>query len=359
MAALLSAYVANDIANAILKHYARGPALYQRLQEKPLLAWLVSGKKQFPGGNLYVSSPVKGALMSDDTSITLGGGNFFQGYTEDDQLNFDTSQNLLRAEYKWYEAHAGLVITWTELKKDGITINDDNKKSEHADMALTKLTDLLEDRMTDFGESWAIAVNNMLWKDGSQDAKQIPGVLALLPPDATTTGLAGGLNRATYTWWRHRALLNILPSAQNQTLSKALRREQRPLRRYGGRPNKFLAGQQFLDALDMEVSEKGQYTVEGFAKSQTDIGITGIALRGVGTFEYDPTLDDLGMANFCYEFDSRRLKLRDMEGEWNKVVTPARPYQYMVFLKSMTVTGALEMTQANCHEVFSCEAIQL
>lgn len=27
-----------------------------------------------------------------------------------------------RAEFNWYEIHSGLVITWTELKQDGITI---------------------------------------------------------------------------------------------------------------------------------------------------------------------------------------------------------------------------------------------
>lgn len=349
--AALGLAVANDIANAILKFYARGKALSQTMQDRPLLRFLNSGKKTFPGGNQYVSDPVQGAYMSDGSSV-LGGGSFFQGYSEDDQLAFAQAANILRAEYKWYECHAGLVITWTELKKDGITITDNSKKTEHGDMALTRLTGLLENRMDDFGESWARSVNLMLWQDGTQDSKQVPGVQALIT-QAPTTGTTGTLSRVTYPWWQNYAFLGIAADAQNQTLSKALRSKQRLLRKRMGKPNKFLCGSGFLDGLELEVAEKGLYTQTGFATKETDVGIDGISLRGVGNFEYDPTLDDLGLTKFCFEFDSRRIKWRPMEGEENKVLTPERPYQYMVFLKDMTITGALQAVQLNCHAVWS------
>jgi hypothetical protein len=354
----LSLNVANDIANAILKFYARGKTLSQTMQDRPLLRFLTAGKKNFPGGNQYVSDPVQGAYMADQNNVALGGGAFFQGYTEDAQLSFAQAANILRAEYKWYECHAGLVITWTELKKDGITISDNSKKSEHSDMALTRLTGLLENRMDDYGESWARAVNLMLWQDGTQDPNQIPGVQALLP-QTTGSGVVGGLSRATYSWWNHVLALGIPASAAGQTLSKAIRSKQRTIRRYGGKPNKFLCGSAFLDGLELEVAEKGLYTMEGFTTEKaTDImmgqdSTQSIGLRGVGRFEWDPTLDDLGQSKFCYEFSSNRIALRDMEGEWNKVLTPERPYQYMVFLKSMTITGALQVRQLNAHGVFS------
>jgi hypothetical protein len=352
--AALGTVVAGDIANAILKHYARGKTLAQTIQDRPLLRFLNGGKKTFPGGNQYVSDPVQGAYMSDGTA-QLGGGAFFQGYSEDQQLQFAQAQNILRAEYKWYEVHAGLVITWTELKKDGITITDNNKKSEHADMALTKLTDLLENRMDDFGESWARSINLMLWKDGSQDALQVPGILALILENPNV-GVTGTLDRATYTWWRNLAFLAIASSEQNQTLTKTLRAKQRAVRRFGGKPSKFFSGSAFIDALEAELQAKGLYTQEGFtSEGKTDIGLANISLRGVGVFEYDPTLDDLGLTKYCFEFDSRRLKLRPMEGEDNKVLTPERPYQYMVFLNSMTWTGALQCVQLNAQAIFSIQ----
>lgn len=347
----LGTAVANDIANALLKHYARGPALAQTIADKPLLAFLSAGKKTFPGGNQYISDPVQGAFMSDGTAI-LGGGSFFQGYTEDQQLQFAQASNILRAEYKWYECHAGLVITWTELKKDGITVTDNNKKTEHTGIAIDRLTSLLENRMDDFGESWSRSINLMMWNDGSQDANQVPGILSLFP-DNPATGTTGGLNRATYSWWRHRVALGLAPSEANQTLVKTIRTEQRQLRKYQGKPNKFMCGSAFMDALELEFAAKGYNSMTGFAKDNNDIDVGTITLRGVGAFQYDPTLDDIGRSKYCYEFDSRRIVWRPMDGEENKVLSPERPYQYMVFLHSMTTTGALQATQLNANEVFS------
>lgn len=348
----LSLSVATDIASALLKHYAKGPTLKQTLQERPLLRTLDAAKKSFPGGNQYLSDPVQGAFLATGTAA-LGSGDFFQGYSEDTSVSFTQAANILRAEYLWYEVHAGLVITWTELKKDGITISDGSKKSEHSGIALDRLTGLLENRLDDFGESWSICMNKMLWRDGSQDAYQVPGLRALIL-DTPAVGTTGTLARATYSWWRNIASLGIAASADNQTLTKTLRSKQRTLRRYGGKPNKFFAGSAFLEALELEVEAKGQYTVTGFAsEGKNDVGMADISLRGVGTFEYDPTMDDEGLSKYCFELDTRRIKLRPMEGEDNKVLTPERPYQYMVFLKSMTWTGALQALQLNCHAVFS------
>jgi hypothetical protein len=376
MATTLSLAIANDIVNAILRYYVRGKAIAQTIQEKPLLRFLTAGKKTFPGGDRYIEFKVQGQYLSDQTPVALPGitdvfnaqspgvtpvingsvalNNFFAGYSEDAALQFAQAANMLPAFYKWYECHAGLIITFTELKKDGITINDNQRKSEHGDMALTRIAGLLENRLDDFGESWARAVNGMLWNDGTQDANQIPGILALFPDNSGSGLTVGGLNDKTYPWWNPVLALDILPSAASQTLTKTLRSKQRQVRRFGGKPNKFLCGSGFLDALELEVHEKGLYTQEGFVnRGQMDVGIADISLRGVGQFEYDPTLDDMGRGNYCYEFDSRNLTLWVMEGEWNKVVTPERPYQYMVFLKSMTLTGALCVKQRNAHAIFS------
>jgi hypothetical protein len=193
----------------------------------------------------------------------------------------------------------------------------------------------------------------MLWADGSQDAKQVPGVQSILLDDPTAGASVEGLSQATYTWWRSRAKLNLVASAANQTLTKFFRNEVLQLARYGGKPNKALCGSLFWDALMQEVEAKGTYTMSGFAGGKTDVAINKIAITGIGTFEYDPTLDSIGRSKHCYVFDSRRLKLRPMEGEENKTLEPARPYQYMVMLKSMTWTGGLLSTQLNGMGVYA------
>jgi hypothetical protein len=346
MPAIGSLAVATDIASAALEMYVRGDALLQTQQERPLLAFLNAGKETFPGGKQYISNAVQGAVMND----TAG---FFAGYTQDDALSFTQAANILRAQVAWKEVHAGFVITHTELKQDGVSVTDgESSTSQHSESFLTQLVSILKNRLDDFAESWARALNEMLWKDGTQDAKQVPGVRSLLLDDPTS-GTVAGLSQTTYTWWRSRANLTLAPSAQNQSITKFLRNEILQLQRYGGRPNKILCGSAFWDAIMQEVDARGIYTQTGFAGKTTDIGLRKIAIEGIGLLEYDPTLDTLGLAKYCFVFDSRRIKYRPMEGEENKTMAPARPYNYMVMLKSMTNTAGLTVTQLNAQAVYA------
>ncbi len=341
--------VASDIANAALIFYVRGKALSQTTQDKPLLKWLRAGQKTFSGGNLQISEPVQITFMSD----TAG---FLQGYTEDDSLNFSQAGNILRAVYTWKEVAVNLIISWTELKKDGISIIDDSKGgkvSQHSDEALTRITGILENRLEDWGESYSRAFNLMCWRNGTQDSKQVPGIQALIT-SAPTLGSTGGLSRVTYSAWRNRAELGLNTSPENSTLILFLNTELVQLRRYGGRPNKALCGSDFLAALRSELVAKGYFTQEGFqGEKATDLGVGGLHITGLGNFEYDPTLDSENLSKFLYILDGNKIKLRPMEEEDNKVLTPERPYQYMVFLKSMTWTGALTVKQLNSSGVYS------
>jgi len=343
----LGLVVANDIVNEALIYYVRGKTLPQTMEERPLVKVLRENQKTFPSGNLQISTPIQGAYMSD----TAG---FFSGFQEDDQLTFTQAQNALRAVYPWKEMHAGLIISETELKKDGISVNDNMKTSEHSGVELTRLTGILENRLDDFAESWARMFNLTCWKDGSQDAKVFPGLQSILPVGDPTVGVTGGLNRATYFWWRHRSNQTLVPNGDTQFLTRFLRNELRQLRRYQGKPSVVLCGNDFINGLETEIGNKGLYTMEGWTSDKnTDFGFADIRLKGLGKFQYDPTLDDLGLSKYCYVFDPRRIKLQPMEGEDNKLRMPERPYNYFVFLKSMTWTGAMTASQLNCNGVYA------
>lgn len=345
--AALGTSVAGDIASAALIWYVKGPTLSQTTQDKPLLKWLRDGKKYFKGGLSQISEPVQGAFMSD----TAG---FLQGFSEDDSINFPQAANILRAVYNWKETIASLLITWTELLKDGISIVDDSKGGRVRDhQSETRLTGLLENRMADYGESMSRAYNTMYWLDGTQDSKQVPGIQSLIT-ETPTLSTTGGLSRVTYTWWRNRANLALTASAANSTLIKFFNSELVQLRRFGGRPNKALCGSAFLDGLREELFAKGYFTQTGFQDQKaTDLGMGGVHITGMGQFEYDPTLDSLGLSKRCYVLDGNRIKLWCMEGEDMKVLTPERPYQYLVYLNSTKSTGAMVATQLNSSGVYA------
>jgi len=345
------AFTAQEIANiatAALDYHIKGPALSQSIQDKPLIKALEGNKKSFPGGKGDITIPVKGDYT---TAIA--------GYTHNDTVSYANPANLKRVNYPWKEIHAGITVTLTELKHDGISVVDSaqgKSVSNHSDRELTVLTGLLEDKLEDMTEGWSRSFNEMLWKDGTADPKQVPGILSILT-DTPAVGTTGGIDRATTAWWRHRAIVGasaIAASAANQTLTKELRKEVRQLRRYAKNPNYILlAGSDFLDALEIEVSEKGVYTQTGFANNgKNDIGMADIAMRGVGTFQYDPTLDDLGFAKRCYFIDLNAIQLMPMSGEDKKTHNPARPYDQYTIYRAMTWTGGLVARQLNSSAVY-------
>lgn len=344
--AALGVTAATDLANALLPLHTRGEALAQTTVDKPFLRWWNDNKKTFPGGKDTITDPVQGAFMFD----TAG---FGAGYSNDDSLSFASASNILRTSYTWREHHAGLWINWSELKADGITIVDHQKEQQHGEKELFVLTEVLTNRMNDYMESWARYKNALFFQDGSADAKAMAGLKSILT-DTTDVGTTGGLNRATYSWWRHRMNTNLAASPENQSICRFFQNELRQLRKFGGRPDVAFCGSEFLTALEEEVYNKGTLTMTGFQnKGQTKFGMADISLLGLGTFTWDPLLDDQGEGKRCYVLDSRRIKLRPMEDEDDKVLTPERPYNYMVFLKSMTWTGTMTATQLNCHGIYA------
>lgn len=346
----LGVTAANDIASLALIWYVRGKTLSQTTYDKPFLKWLMAGSKNFSSGNKQISEPIQGLYMSD----TPG---FLQGFSGDDSINFNAASNALRVVYNWYETIASLWITWTDLLIDGISIIDDSKggrQSEHSEVTMTRLTGLLENRLDDFGESRMRARSDMFWADGTQDPKQVPGVISLITDTPATATAIGGLSSVSNVWWRSRANLALQAQPANSALIQFFNSELVQLKVYGGRPNKWLAGSQFLDALRSELFAKGYFTLEGFMGSKaTDLGMGGIHISGIGKCEFEPTLDRKGQPKRSYIFDGRRLRLRPMEGESSKVLTPERPYNYLVFLHNVKDTEALEVTQLNCHGVYA------
>jgi len=77
-----------------------------------------------------------------------------------------------------------------------------------------------------------------------------------------------------------------------------------------------------------------------------------ISLSGLGTFEYDPSLDDAGESKFCYIIDTNSVKLKVIEGEDMKKHYPARPHDKLVLYRSVTWAGGLVARQMNTSGVY-------
>lgn len=340
-----------NIANAALDYYIDKGVYAQTIQDKPLLAALDGKSKNFPGGKGQVSVAVKGQYT---TTVA--------GYTHNDTVTYANPANIKRANFTWREHHAGISVTLTELKNDGISVVDSLNSasvSNHSGREQTVLANLLQDKLEDMMEGYSRGMNTLLWGDGTADAKALAGIRSIIK-DSPAVGSVGGLDQsvAANSWWRNRVNLAIATTAGGVELTTALNTEMRQLRRYGGRPDIALCGSDFLDRLATELRNKGFFTQNGFAR-RNDIGVGDITLEGV-VFKYDPTMDDIGVTlggttNFakrCYMLDSSKIVLRYMEGEKMKRHSPARPADQYVMYRSMTTTGVLTAEQLNCNGVY-------
>jgi hypothetical protein len=331
-----------NIANALIDYHEIG-VKSSTIQAKPLMKKLLEKKKTFPGGKENVTENVKGEYTTE-----------VEGYSGSDTVSYDNPANIKQAAYPWKELHAGITVTFTELKKSGITVVDSANGKEtttHTNAEKVIITNLLEDKLEDMQEGWNRGFNNICWQDGTQSAKEFAGIQYFLST-APTTGTVGGIDRAANSWWRNR-YNTFAHSVTNQTLTKGLRAEARQLARYGSGDYILLAGSGFLEKLEAEVAEKGYYTQTGFQNNgKNEIGMAKISMRGIGDFEYDPTLDDLSKSNYCYFIDTKAIRIRPIDGEENKKHNPARPYDQYTLYRAMTWSGVMTANQLNTSGVY-------
>jgi hypothetical protein len=333
------------ITNNVLDFYKKGTPRDQHIQERPLLAKMRAKQKTYPGNKGRVDMPV---VM--DTSSTL------QGFTYDDTVNYGNPANVKRVSYPWKLFHIGIQVTLHELLHDGISITDSTtgkNTSEHTDREVVALTNLLEHKIRDMEEGYERDHNTMMWRDGTQSAYAYPGVTSIVVDNPSAAVVVGGIDQSANAKWRNRASLTIAlgSSAESQAVTLTLDREMRQLRRYGGRPDLFLAGSDMIDRLNQERRAKGTYTQTGFSNGQ-DIS-AGDSIYDGKQIIYDPTLDDLGYSKRLYVLDTRRLYPFVVDGEDGKTHAPARPEDKYVIYRAKTWVGGLACDQRNCHGVYA------
>ena len=329
-----------NVANAALDFYIKSQPVSSTIQDKPLLNALLKNKKTFPGGKEFISAAVKGDYTSQ-----------LEGYEHKDQVSFANPANMKRVNFPWRELNLGIEVTHTELKKDGISVVEGGGTSEHSQAEKTRLAGIFKDKLEDMQEGYERSLDAMLHKDGTQDAKEIPGAASIVRT-APTTGTVGGLDSGALTWWRNLVDLNITSNTTTMALIKKMETFERQLRRYGGRPTLRLAGSDFIDAYLDEQRANGRFTDNGWMGKKADAGMGDAAFKGHDIM-YDPMMDDLGEAKFLRLYDTRHMCLYFMEGEEKKKHMPERPHDQYVLYRALTSTGGMVADQLNCHGIMS------
>ena len=337
-----------NIANATIDfHFKKGNVKAQTLQQLPLYDKLRGQQQTFPGGKDYITRRVKGVWT---TTI--------QGFEADDGVSYSNPTNIRTANYPWKLHHAGISFTMHELLKNGISISDTQDgtgETTHSRAEAIQLANLLKDKLDDLSNGWDRGMNAIMWLDGTQDSKVMPGIQSFILDVPTSAVAVGGIDQVANPWWQNRASLAMsTASAANQTVVQTLQKEIRQLRRYGGKPNLWLAGSSFMDWVEQELRAKGNYTLEGWAGKTIDASVADLRFKGIDIV-YDPTLDDQGRAKYAYVLDTSTIYPMVVDGEDMKKHAPARPENKYVFYRAVTWVGGLVCDQRNANGVYSIQ----
>lgn len=348
-----------NINNAALENYIdKGKVWKQNIANKPMLDAFNSTAGRFNGGKDNVSFAVKAGQS----------GNSLGGYTHDDQVGYSNPTGIKRAKFAWKEHHIGITITHTELKVDGIDINDDNgdSTSEMSGREEHALANIYDEKLDTLGEDYAYSLDTLIHGDGSTDTKALAGISSLIL-DSPEVGSTGGISRVANTWWRNRAATAAYAGAGGQgaitsstanggALIEFLEKEYLQLNKFvqGTTKWRIFAGSDWRAAYMKEIRANGNYSMTGYrADGVVDGGMSDPAFKGI-KIEYDPTLDRLGLSKRAYFLDVGKTgcRLLYMDGQRMKKHHPARPYDRYVMYNGITMTGVMVAKQLNTSGVY-------
>ena len=113
----------------------------------------------------------------------------YKRYSGYEVLNIQPSEVITAAEYDWKQIAVAVTISGAEQMKNS---------------GRSKSLDLLESRLEVAESTFMNGMSNDVYSDGTEDGgKQINGLQTLVA-DSPSTGTVGGINRATYSFWRNQ-----------------------------------------------------------------------------------------------------------------------------------------------------------
>lgn len=339
-------------ANRQLEVYSREKPVDQIGQDKPLMQWLVSRRKDAPGGNEYFNEKVHIAYDSN-----------YQNYYGDDQVDYNRRDTVRLAKFPWANFHDGFALNEDELAANGITFTDD-RNSVVSDAEKIQIYNLLTQNYDDLRDGVQEQFDLEMHLDGTQDPKAAQG-LDFLVSTTPTVGVVGGINAAAAPYWRNNVNGPINVSTDPAVLIEEMEQTWRDCTRFGKKssPDKILCGQDFYDAYRRAINATNQRQVvirEGGNGGPSLDGSTGdLYFKGVKV-EWDPTFEEID-AQFgpispawtkrCYFLNSRTIMLRPLTGHWMVNRRPPRMYDRYVHYFAMTAKYRLTTNKRNANAV--------
>jgi hypothetical protein len=336
-------------AKSSLDEYMRNTPVDQIGTEHPLLKKLMGKRKTFLGAKQNAVYQIRKNYDS----------NFAWAYGAT-AVSFNTRNPAEQASFPWRRAVDGFYMTHDELFSNGIKVREGDRGQFRLETnEKVQLVNMMNEKKEVFRLGFEEKLDIELHRDGSSSTDSVTGLDGLISL-TPTTGIVGGLDRSTATYWRN-GVSSAIASTSDGVLADKMEQMWRACTRNGGTPDLILAGSDFIDAY-----RKNAVTVVNNAESgavkRIDAGVgsgssTGLYFKGV-EIVWDPTFSELDSLDAptipwekrCYFINTKYMDYLDDDMD---IVTPTRPHDTLAFYQMINLRLVLALKRANAHAVLS------
>lgn len=306
-------------------------------------------------------------LVDNKENTTFTGGTYrealyidndsnYQNYFGADQVDYNERDPAIWTTWYHYNSHDGFYFDEDRLAANGIILTDD-REAVASGAEKWQLINLMKQSYNAMKNGIQAAMALEMLQDGTASSTACPGISSIIDP-SPSTGTVGGLDSSVYTWWRNNA--NLTVSAAN--LIDEMEETWRACTLYGGEaPDRIIVGAAFLDTYRQQAAADitRQLTVSGKGGTDIDAGFTGLFFKGV-PLVWDPDMEAVDTllstttrTKSAYFINTKRLKLRPMQGHWMINRKPERPHDRYVHYFGQTCKYSLTSDRRSALAIIS------
>lgn len=295
------------------------------------LDWLVKNKEVSTFGNGSYKEP-----------IFVANGSNAQNYFGADQVTYNERDPAKWTDWGYANLHDGFWFDEDRLLAAGIHMAEDASSVPTA-TEKEALVNLLGQSFRALKNGIQEAMAFEFLRDGTQSTKAIPGLSHIIKT-SPGTGVVGGIDAATATYWQNNANTGITTT----TVVDEMQTTWDDCMRYGGRLPDFIpCGQAFLNnyrtqanaAVNRQIiNTKGGVTID---PSTGDLFFHGVPLKWDPTFEaLDTLLSTTAWTKTAFFLNKASIKLRPLKGEWMRNRKPENlPDRYVTYFGQTSKYG--------------------
>ena len=343
----LTSEMLQQLSVTSLDEYLKNTPIDQVTQNRPFLRKMLENRKKFGGAKQFIKETLR---FTNDSNFKWAVG--------DSQIDFKRRNTVMQSEWPWTHCLDSLYRGDDELFANGINVvRGKGEKPKLERQEKNQIIDMITEDNEVLRDGFFESLDRDIHRDGSSSADAVVGLDALISLDPTT-GVVGGIDRATYTWWRNFAATGLTKDTLGAALGKAWRECIR--RSKGSQPDFIIAGWDFIETYGNSITHVNNTDAGTPKKLDGGIGqgeSTGLFFKGV-PIVWDPTfdmLDDLEnpetkWAKRCYFINTKKFKWRENGLD---VYSPNGPHDTQALFTVASLRCCMSMSQANSHAVLA------